>query len=367
MHILAVTAARSSWSVMISIKKQFFLIFLSLILALTYSEIVRADVLQERYPVMRPDRETLRRWLKDYESAPKFSIKKTGISLPRQGSKSLLSFLHYTPCERYQGSCGNCWAWAGTAVMAIDLSVNESIADRLSVQYINSCKSGIYACCGGNLAGVETFYTNNPQSIPWANPNASYADAGRTCKSGSSFVSCGSISTSFNYPIVSISDLTITTTGVSQTSAIANIKAMLNSNKAVWFGFFLANNADWGTFYNFWDYNEETVLWDPDLYCGHTWVEDEGGGHAVLCVGYNDDDLDPAKHYWVILNSWGTAGAGRPNGLYRMKMDIDYECMISDPVEGDFYALLWQTLNINWGDVEPRPVALPFLPLLLLN
>lgn len=350
-------------------KKRFLLLFLALILAAISAGVVMADdVISETYPIMQPDRKTLHEWIKAYKDAPSFSIEKCGMSRPLEGAKSILSYLNYTPSERNQGSCGNCWAWSGTAAMAVDLSVNEGIADRLSVQYLNSCKTGTYACCGGHLGYFVSFYTSNPQAVPWANTNASYADASRTCGSGSSLVLCGSISTSFNYPINSLSEVTITTTGVAQSTAIANIKAVLNSNKAVVFAFFLATDADWNAFYSFWNNNGESVLWDPDLYCGHTWVENEGGGHAVLCVGYNDDDVDSSKHYWEILNSWGTAGGGRPNGLYRMKMDIDYECMLHDIApDPDFYALEWQTLNINWGDVKPRPVGLPFLPLLLLN
>ncbi|MFP3912096.1 MAG: C1 family peptidase, partial [Desulfobacteraceae bacterium] len=66
-----------------------------------------------------------------------------------------------------------------------------------------------------------------------------------------------------------------------------------------------------------------------------------GGGHAVLCVGYNDND--PENAYWVMLNSWGTT-AKRPNGLFRVDMDMNYDCM-------DLtweYNLYWQTLNIQF-------------------
>ena len=301
------------------------------------------------YSIMRPDRETLREWIRAYESAPQFSVKRFGMSRPLQGSQNLIDYLQYTPEERNQGSCGNCWAWAGTGVMEIDLSVNEGIRDRLSVQYINSCKStGDYACGGGTLSYFKGFYRNNPRAIPWSSNNASYADARSRCGDGSSAVSCGDIATEPGYPIESISVMSIETTGVSQATAIANIKAVLDANKAVSFSFYLADNADWNDFRDFWINEGESALWDPSPYCGHTWVDSQGGGHAVLCVGYNDEDPDPANHYWIILNSWG-ANDGRPNGLFRMKMDIDYSCVLHD-VDYSFYALRWQTLNIEWGE-----------------
>ena len=34
-----------------------------------------------------------------------------------QGSKSLLSHLQYTPVQRNQGNCGNCWVWASTGAI----------------------------------------------------------------------------------------------------------------------------------------------------------------------------------------------------------------------------------------------------------
>lgn len=315
---------------------------------------IQVDDLRETYPIMRPDHETLMRWVEAYESAHKFSIEQFEMYPPPRGSKSLLSHLQYTPSQRNQGSCGNCWVWAGTGVMSIDLSVNDGILDRLSTQYINSCKTGSYACCGANLSTVASFYTSNPQAIPWSNTNASFADGTRTCASGSSLVSCGSISTSPDYPISSISDTSITTHGVSQSTAIANIKAVLDSNKAVYFAFYLADDTDWGAFFSYWNAGPETALWDPDPYCGHTWVTNQGGGHAVLCVGYNDDDPNPANHYWIMVNSWGTAGGNRPNGIFRMKMNINYGCTI-DYYGSPLNALLFQTLNITW-QVSPTAV-----------
>ena len=308
----------------------------------------KVDDLRASYPIMRPDHETLMRWIAAYQSAPQISLDEKGMMLiPLRGSKSLLSHLSYVPALRNQGNCGDCWAWAGTGVMGIDLDVQKGTLDQLSVQYINSCKSGSYACCGGWLSDVADFYTTNPQAIPWSNTNASFADAGRSCASGSSLVGCGSIATSPNYLIDSISDLSITTQGVAQATAIANIKAVLNANKAVFFAFYLADDADWQDFFDYWDAGPETALWDPNPYCGHTWVDLEGGGHAVLCVGYNDDDPNPANHYWIIVNSWGTAGGARPNGIYRMKMDINYSCTFYDGAW--YYSLNWQTLDIDWS------------------
>lgn len=82
-------------------------------------------------------------------------------------------------------------------------------------------------------------------------------------------------------------------------------------------------------------------MWNFDSTCGEPYTS-EGGGHAVLCVGYNDEDL--ANSYWIMLNSWG-ANAGRTYGFFRVDMDINYNCADAN---GD-YNLYWQTLSVDYG------------------
>ena len=45
-----------------------------------------------------------------------------------------------------------------------------------------------------------------------------------------------------------------------------------------------------------------------------------------------------------MLNSWGTT-ADRPNGIFRMDMDVNYDCADSD---GE-YSLYWQTLDVEFN------------------
>ncbi len=327
-------------------KNRFLWLFLGFFLIWAFAGNTWSDEGKEPCTIMQPDREARLQWIKAYESAPRAYIdEELKFSTPPMGSYNLLSHLNYTPSERNQGSCGNCWAWAGTGVMEIALDVEEGVFDRLSVQYLNSCQGGSYACCGGWSSTLADFYMSTGRAIPWSNANGSWQDGNRTCSHGSSLVSCGSISTSPNYPIDFIDEQTITTHGVSQATAIANIKNVLHQDKAVWFGYLLATESDWNNFRNFWNNQDETAIWNPDFSCGHTWIENEGGGHAVLCVGYNDDD--PNNRYWIIVNSWGTAGGGRPNGIFRLDMDMDYNCMFYDN-GWYYYSFYWQTLDIDY-------------------
>jgi hypothetical protein len=308
--------------------------------------------------IMRPDRETRLKWLKDFEMAPKARIE-SGIrtqllqarSLGFGTSMSLLSHLDYIPGERNQGSCGNCWVWAATGILEIAHSVQDNVRDRLSIQFLNSCKTDSYACCGGNLSWYTSWYAGQDRAVPWSNTNASYFDGSRGCSS-SPAVSCGSISTNPDYPITSIQEQVIPTRGgsITQDTAINNIKNILNQNKAVWFGFYLANQTDWNAFYNFWGNQTEDAVWNPDPYCDHTWDDYSGGGHAVLVVGYNDEVAEP---YWIVLNSWGTSGGNRPNGLFRMRMQMNYNCALGDPPFGSFYSREFATINVDFGESQP--------------
>jgi hypothetical protein len=152
---------------------------------------------------------------------------------------------------------------------------------------------------------------------------------------------CETISTSPDYPITSITAETLSTHYVGQAQAIANIKNLLNQNKAVMFGFFMGTQEDWISFVTFWNTKTEDTLWDFDASCGKPYTS-AGGGHAVLCVGYNDND--PNNSYWIMLNSWGIT-EDRPNGLFRVDMDVDYNCA-DDAGEFNLY---WQTLDIAFG------------------
>lgn len=297
--------------------------------------------------VMRPDHKTRLEWIQEYNAAPRATYDRKAATVGYPTSFSLLDHIQYTPSQRSQGSCGNCWAWAGTGVLETALDVQGVNKDRLSIQYLNSNYNGGtgsgFACCGGWLSSFTNFYSSQGRAIPWSNTNAAWADGSRAC-GGSTSVPAGTISASPNYPITSVTSSTIATQTVGQATAISNIKNTLLQNKAIWFAFYMATASDGNAFQSFWSTQGETAVWNPDPYSGHTWVN--GWGHAVLLVGY--DDSNPSNRYWIILNSWGTAGGGRPNGLFRMKMDINYDGFYYDPYPYWGYSLYFQTLDVSF-------------------
>ena len=260
----------------------------------------------------------------------------------------LFQYLQYTPSERNQNpSCGNCWVWADTGVMEIAMAVQNSIKDRLSIQYFdsnyNSGAAGNFACCGGDESSFVSFYQSKLKAIPWSNTNANFQDNSRSCSAGTA-VSRTLISETPSYTITSIGPAQqISTYSATDTTNIANIKNVLNQNKAVVFDFYMVS-SDWSTFSSWWSTQPNTAIWSGNFSCGanynQTWA-----GHSVLCVGYDDTNTDPTQQYWILLNSWGTT-SGRPDGTFRIPMHYNYQC--SDSRGLSYPNTYWYTIPVTF-------------------
>ncbi len=320
--------------------------------------------------IMQPNDTTRSHWIEEYNSSPIWnppnppigspmrrlsssSVSLSGlhtVNMKNLADPSLLPLVDYIAAQRSQGACGNCWAWAGTGATEVALNVQENYFDRLSVQYLNSNynggSGGGYACNGGWLNDFTNFYSGKFM-IPWSNTNANWQDGG-TSGNGPTTVPAATITTTPRYNIKSMSALKIATQGVGQATAITNIKNAINSNKAIWFGFFLPNATAWNIFRNFWNNQPESDIFSFDYSCGSNYNSNpnQGGGHAVLIVGYDDSAPTP---YWLVLNSWGTT-PNRPNGLFRIAQNINYDCVLKGlNAQGSSDSLMAQVVNVDFA------------------
>jgi|GEM_PF-418889 len=325
-------------------------------------EIIRSALMTRSYPTMHFTPEEIREWNElDKRATPFYPDPKIVAEIRALAGQpfSLLDHLEYVPEERDQGNCGNCWIWAGTAVMEIDLDVRRTIRDRLSVQYATSkynngscSRCGSWACCGGNPYGFAKFYNDTGMEISWSNHNAEWMDNTSFCKNCITKVPSSSISEyPGNYPIISVRADPITF--VDNETAIENITAALLDGKAVYFDFFLPTGDNWSDFRSYFHTEPENEVIDLDFANGkeYNYSEGEGAGHSVVCVGYND--TDPNNRYWVMLNSWGTGliGGKRPNGTFLVNMDMNY----SSEYVNFGKAFRWYVLNVTYPDAPEVP------------
>jgi hypothetical protein len=337
-------------------KKKIMVIFvLSLFVIVNFpttGEKILADLVinYEICPVMKVDSITIEKWKNDLNTAEEAYINPNLVEeIQATTSFSILHYLDYVPSERDQGWCSNCWAWPATAIMGIALYVQEGVFERLSVQYINSCGTvvGSDCCEGGNLNIFTRFYRNTDKAIPWSNENAHWQDGRAQCRTD-----CEDISTEPNFPINFISARTIETHEIPEEEVIANVKNILHQEKGVYFSWFLPDMDYREHFSDFWSNRDEEHIYDLDWDCGGEFLEEEGGGHAVLCVGYNDDEGEN-NDYWIMLNSWGTPSR-RPNGLFAVNMHMDYDCTIMYQ-DHEYYSFDFQTIDIEYGSGEESP------------
>ncbi|EHQ36519.1 C1 family peptidase [Methanoplanus limicola] len=269
-------------------------------------------------------------------------------------SISLLDKFAYLPAEWDQtgGSpehCGNCWVWADTGALQMELFRQENISDRLSVQYFTSTYhngTGIWACCGGSPVWFADFYNITGKAVPLSNNNASFADSATMCENGeSTLVPAKTIQTSPNYPIEEMHAEMISTNSayeeedISKDDAAGLIKSAIADGRAV---VIIYTPDNWDPFMSFWENGNESAVFSPKSTPGATGND---GGHVMLILGYSD--TVPDGGYWTVLNSWG-APANRPDGTFRLDMDMDYSMQNPDGVNTfEFYVQ-----NVTWGSIS---------------
>jgi len=199
---------------------------------------------------------------------------------------------------------------------------------------------------GGSAPKFARFYQAMGYTIPSGNLNAEWTDHdGWYCKTPPA-----TIHTQPNVPLSAINVSMVSTFTNDEAVAIANLKSALAAGHPLYFVLTLANDPDWETFCVFWartNATEETVI-NLDYGGGHQ-LDNTGGSHLMAVVGYNDLDPDPAKHYWLVLNSWGNANGTRPNGVFRMAMHTKYDAFVHPAMGDDAPIFEWGLMDTQFA------------------
>jgi hypothetical protein len=274
------------------------------------------------------------------------------------GTVNLLPHLHDDPITRDQGNTGTCWLWGFTAVMSIDYDVQHGgkpvLANGLSVEFaaanLGFVNSSLQS--GGSPETFKHFYEAVGFALPWT--NAVWTDGSGCNKTPSAW-----IPTQPNCPLSQMTFTQLPTWTNDPQFAIATIKSVLDAGKPLWFNLTLANEADWSIFMAYWgkrNLTEDAII-DLAYGAGHMLVFEQGGGsHTMACVGYDDTDPNPTNHYWIILNSWGTADGHRPNAVFHMAMNTQYDASVTNSMQ-PYRMFEFGTLDTVWSDKVHKGVA----------
>ena len=266
------------------------------------------------------------------------------IETQPKGEKSLLEFMPYLGNERHQLNCGNCWVWSNTGAIEIELNAFKNINKRLSIQYLNSnafSDFNYFACDGGNPFYFVNFYSKKKKVIPWSNENADFKDGngGIACEHNNTTMTCpnidaAEISEDPHYELETLGVENIKLYSDTTASVINKVKYYINNNQPLVLDFCFPNT---NSFTAFWNQKYEDDIWDISNF-----PKDDAVAridcHSTLVVGYNDLSDNEDENYFEVLNSWGTSSR-RPNGTFRMKMNMDYNERVTSPSSGSTYLI----------------------------
>jgi PGF-pre-PGF domain-containing protein len=312
--------------------------------------------------VMHPNASELADDAADYSAAMVFDA----VSEP--GSSDPTYLVNEFPKKSYtewnQGECGNCWVWAGTALLSQSYYNQTGISTPLSIQFFNSNyedgnigrgKPNEWACTGGNVeefaraynAGLDQTYAGLPFVIPWDNYNASYLDRNNDGNENTTSVlpkKLMTITPNMGFGRIS-AERAISKTPTDQTEAIRNITAALLDGKVLYYSQKWPDDKNYSIWKNLWE-TEPNGLYNPDSLNGSNYntSSGEGSSHAMVLIGYNKTDSDDTQWYWIVQNSWGDSTAGRANGQFRLKMKINYDARFTD---NDPVMQFW-VYNVTW-------------------
>jgi hypothetical protein len=224
-------------------------------------------------------------------------------------------YLDEIPPEN-QGVCGSCWSFALMGMIESRVYQRYEVSVDFSEQYLVSCATSESGCCGGDYSALE-FIEDGGLIYRDGFPYGGGDPLGtRYCANDGSgpqmvipTVDClDPLPQRANYYLRDWNTVS---------SSDSSLKGTLFDDGPIYVWFTVYEDFD-----HYWDMNDTNPqFWSeyPNGAYVYDGVSDEEGGHAVLLVGYNDEE-----GYWLLQNSWGEKGPFSDSGLFRI--DYDANC-----------------------------------------
>ncbi|MCR5613728.1 C1 family peptidase [Treponema sp.] len=230
--------------------------------------------------------------IEDKESYDKIPVKATLVTREYENLPEAVTLIQYTPVPQSQGQYGTCAAWATTyaamttaeSVMSGRNNQNESSRKAFSPYYLfRYCKPDDYKGEGMNIfVAVDTLSSHGVPRRASNEKNIQFDKFDISMYDDAQLYKIGSYARLFDYYD-------------GGEWRIQKIKKSLSQKKPVVIGFF--------------DYGVSSFQWSDYKTDWYATSPSEGGGHAMVIVGYDDNHQNPADRGYgafLFMNSWGT-------------------------------------------------------------
>jgi hypothetical protein len=217
------------------------------------------------------------------------------LETPVEFSWNNYNNIDFTTSAKNQGQCGSCWAFGALGVIEsiINIKENIDIDIDLSEQYLLSCVPAAGNCNGGSSASPFSYIINTSEEGNYYN-GVIFED--RFPYAADDSIPCSEKSSDWTDTLVPISDYGEAWLGQYTPDTIPVIKSKVFDNGPV-YTLMLVDDL----FRNYGAISHKSTSYFP-----YRTFQDLILNHAILIVGWKDDDSIGNGGYWICKNSWDT-------------------------------------------------------------